>query len=125
MAAGVSGAPFPPNALEGDRDVFVWVFHRLSGVVLIVLLALQLVTGFFQSSPSQSEWIKSVALLHRHTAVVCLTVFLLIFHALYGVRTILLDFGIGRERLLLWVCNALGLVLFGVFVALYVTLVRA
>ncbi len=105
--------------------MFVWVFHRLSGVVLIVLLSLQLVTGFFQSSPSQGEWIKSLALLHRHTPVVCLTVFLLIFHALYGVRTILLDFGIGRERLLLWVCNALGLVLFGVFVALYVTLVRA
>jgi succinate dehydrogenase/fumarate reductase cytochrome b subunit len=111
--------------LEGDEDVFVWVFHRLSGVVLIVLLSLQLVTGFLQSSPSQSEWVKSVALLHRHTPVVCLTVFLLIFHALYGVRTILLDLGIGRERWLLWGCNILGVVLFGVFAVLYVTLVRA
>ena len=105
--------------------MFVWVFHRLSGVVLIVLLSLQLVTGFFQSSPSQSEFVKSVAFLHRHTPVVCLTVFLLIFHALYGLRTILLDLGIGRERLLLWGCNILGVVLFGVFVVLYVTLVRA
>jgi succinate dehydrogenase/fumarate reductase cytochrome b subunit len=52
-------------------------------------------------------------------------VFLLIFHALYGVRTILLDLGIGRERLLLWGCNLLGVVLFGAFVVLYVTLVRA
>jgi len=105
--------------------VFVWVFHRLSGVLLIVLLSLQLATGFFQSSLSQAEWVKSLAQLHRHTPVVCLTVFLLIFHALYGVRTILLDFGIGRERLLLWICNLLGLVLFGLFLTLYVTLVRA
>jgi succinate dehydrogenase cytochrome b556 subunit len=109
----------------GDTDVFVWVFHRLSGVVLIFLLSLQLVTGFFQSSPSQSESVKSVALLHRHAPVVCLTVFLLIFHALYGLRTILLDLGIGREKPLLWGCNLLGVVLFGAFLVLYVTLVRA
>ena len=105
--------------------MFVWVFHRLSGVVLIVLLSLQLVTGFFQSSPSQSEFVKSVAGLHRHTPVVCLTVFLLIFHALYGLRTILLVLGIGRERPLLWGCNLLGAVLFGAFLVLYVMLVRA
>lgn len=104
--------------------MFVWVFHRLSGVALIVLLSLQLVTGFFQSSPSQSEFVKSIAFLHRHTSVVCLTVFLLIFHALYGLRTILLDLGVGRERPLLWGCNFLGIVLFGGFLVLYVTLVR-
>ena len=40
-------------------SVFVWIFHRLSGVLLIVLLSLQLVTGMLQASPSQGEWAKT------------------------------------------------------------------
>ena len=104
--------------------MFVWIFHRLSGVVLIFLLSLQLVTGFYQTSQNSSAFVKSMALLHRHAPVVCLTVFLLIFHALYGLRTILLDLGLGRERPLLWGCNLLGAVLFGTFLVLYLTLVR-
>ena len=34
--------------------VFVWVFHRVSGAVLIVLLTFQLITGFFQASYANS-----------------------------------------------------------------------
>ena len=104
--------------------MFVWFFHRLSGVLLIFLLSLQLVTGTFQSSLSQSEFVRAMAGLHRHTVVIFVTVFLLVFHALYGVRTILLDFGVGRERWLFWACNVLGVILFGAFLIQYVMLVR-
>ncbi len=105
--------------------MFVWFFHRLSGVLLIFLLSLQLVTGFFQSSPSQSEFVRSMAGLHKHAAVICVTVFLLMFHALYGLRTILLDFGVGRERWLFWGCNLLGAILYVAFLVLYLTQIRA
>jgi succinate dehydrogenase/fumarate reductase cytochrome b subunit len=99
--------------------VFVWIFHRLSGVLLIFLLSFQLLTGFVQASPSQAELAKTFGALHRHGVLLNLTVLLLVFHALYGVRTILLDVGVRRERLLFWCCNALGLVVFGMFVVLY------
>lgn len=104
--------------------MFVWVFHRLSGVLLIFLLSFQLLTGFVQASASRQELVKTFADWHRHGVLICLTVFLLVFHALYGLRTILLDLGVRREKLLFWCCNVLGLVLLGVFLVLYWTLVQ-
>lgn len=103
--------------------MFVWVFHRISGVLLIFFLAFQLLTGFFQASLSNSELIKTMADLHRHTAVNFVMVFLVIFHALYGIRTILLDMGVKHEKRLDWSVNALGTVLYAVFVVLYLRLV--
>ncbi len=105
--------------------MFVWVFHRISGVLLIFLLAFQLFTGFFQASSSSSELVTTFAGLHKHTMLNGLLVFLVIFHALYGVRTILMDLGVRREQLLFWVCTLLGLVLFVVFLVLFLTLVAA
>jgi len=104
--------------------VFVWMFHRISGAVLIFVMAFQLLTGFFQASTANSELVKTMADLHRHALLNCLMVFLVVFHALYGVRTILLDLGVGREKRLFWVCTVLGAVLFVVFLWLYFTLVR-
>ena len=101
--------------------MFVWMFHRISGVVLIVLLGLQLFTGFFQASASNSAVVKTIAALHRHPLVNCLLVLCVIFHALYGVRTIILDFGLKRERLLFWLCTTLGSLLFVVFLVAYFT----
>jgi succinate dehydrogenase/fumarate reductase cytochrome b subunit len=105
--------------------VFVWVFHRISGVLLIFLLFFEVLTGFFQGSTSNLAWVKSMAGLHKHTFFVSVLVFLIIFHASYGVRTILMDFGIRREKLLFWVCTAVATVLFGVFLILFGTLVSA
>ena len=109
---------------EAD-EVFVWIFHRISGILLIFLLSLQLVSGFFQASSSNAELARTMAGLHNHTVLNCLTVFLLILHALYGIRTILIDLGVKAEKLLFWICTGLGLVLFAVFVVLFLTLVAA
>jgi len=103
--------------------VFVWIFHRISGILLIFLLPLQLLTGFFQASSSNSEAVRAVAGLHKYPALNYLLVFLIVFHALYGVRTMLLDLGVKREKLLFWVCTVLGIILFVVFLVLFRELV--
>jgi succinate dehydrogenase/fumarate reductase cytochrome b subunit len=100
------------------------MFHRISGVLLILLMSFQLTTGFFQASLSNSDFVKTMADLHKHGTVNCLLVFLFIFHGLYGLRTILLDLGMKRERLLLWICNGLGTALFAVFLFFFSTIVR-
>jgi succinate dehydrogenase cytochrome b556 subunit len=104
--------------------VFVWIFHRVSGVALIALMAFQLTTGFFQASYANSDLVKTMASLHKHRALNCVMVFLVLFHALYGVRTILMDLGVKAERKLFWACTILGSVLFVVFLALFVTMVQ-
>jgi len=104
--------------------VFVWIFHRISGVALIFLLAFQLFTGFFQASTSSDSAVETIAALHRHSVLNCLMVLLFIFHALYGVRTIMMDLGLAREKPLFWCCSVLGLVIFAVFLVLYATLVN-
>lgn len=101
--------------------MFVWIFHRITGVLLIVLLAMQLTTGYFQTSTSSSDAVRVMADLHRHAVVNCLLVFLVVFHGLYGLRTILLDLGMRREKLLFWLSTGLGIVLFVIFVVLTVS----
>ena len=103
--------------------MFVWVFHRISGLLLIFLLSLQLFTGFFQASSSSSDLVVTMASLHKHAVLNCLMVFLFVFHSLYGIRTILMDLGLGREKLLFWCSNVLGLVIYAVFLVLYAKLV--
>ncbi len=110
---------------DGEPNVFVWVFHRVSGVALIFLIGFQLFTGFFQASAASSESIRIMAGLHKHAAVNCLAVFFFLFHALYGVRTILLDLGLRREKRWFWVCTVSGCILYAVFLVLFLTLVRA
>jgi succinate dehydrogenase/fumarate reductase cytochrome b subunit len=105
--------------------VFVWLFHRITGVLLIVLLVLQLATGFFQASSSNLESVKATAGLHSHALLSCLLVFVATFHGLYGLRTILLDLGVQRERLLFWAATVLGSVFFVVFLVLYFRLIAA
>lgn len=99
--------------------MFVWIFHRISGIALFGLLALQLCSGLCQASISERAWVQAVAALHQHPAVVCTLVFCVIFHALYGLRTIALDLGVKRERLLFWVFTVLGWLLFAGFLAGY------
>ncbi len=105
--------------------MFVWIFHRISGVLLIVLMLFQVSTGLVLASPSSAELAKTTADLHKHGTVNCLLVFLFVFHSLYGLRTILLDLGLKREKLLFWIATALGTVLFTVFLVIFWTLVGA
>ncbi len=105
--------------------MFVWAFHRISGLLLIFLVAFQVCTGLFQASTSNSDLVKTMADLHRHSALNCLLVFFFIFHALYGVRTIVLDLGARRENLVFWICTIVGLVLFALFLVFFLAPVSA
>lgn len=105
--------------------MFVWVFHRISGLLLIFLLGFQLYTGFFQASSSSQDMVKTMAGLHQHTLLINLTVFLLIFHAFYGIRTILLDLGVKQEKLVFWGCTLLATISFVVFLVLFQVYVAA
>jgi succinate dehydrogenase/fumarate reductase cytochrome b subunit len=99
--------------------VFVWVFHRVSGLLLIALLSLKFLTSFFMMTKDKKpDW--AIAL-HTNPLTDTLLIVLVVFHGLYGVRTILMDLGARREKLLFWVFTVLAVVLSGALLVVYYT----
>jgi succinate dehydrogenase/fumarate reductase cytochrome b subunit len=99
--------------------VFVWVFHRVSGLLLIVLLACKFLTAFFMMTRDKKpDW---AILLHANPIIDTLLIILGVFHALYGVRTVLMDLGLRCEKLLFRLFTAFGVVLSGVLLVVYYT----
>jgi len=86
--------------------MFAWLFHRISGLFLIVLFGIKIFTGFFlYTKEKKPDW---AILLHRQPVVDVLIFVLLAFHIAYGLKTILYDLGIRREKLLFWTSTLAG-----------------
>ena len=99
--------------------MFVWVVHRLSGALLIFLLGLKMVTGLsLMTRDAKPEWALA---LHVTPVTDALLIILLVFHAAFGLRTIIYDLGVSRDRLLFWGAMALAVAACAVLLGLYFT----
>ncbi len=99
--------------------MFVWVFHRISGLLLILLIGIKLSTSFFLMTKEQKpDW---ALVLHTNPFIDTLLIISVVFHALYGLRTVAIDLGLRKEKLLFWVSTVLSLVLSALLLALYFT----
>lgn len=86
--------------------MFIWVFHRISGLLLIVLLSLKFITSFFLMTKNQKpDW---ALLLHTNPLSDTLLIIAGVFHAFYGLRTIIIDLGVKKEKLLFWLATILA-----------------
>lgn len=90
--------------------MFIWLFHRISGLALILLIGVKILSGY--ALTGQIE-LKNTDAWHINKTIDVLILFLFIFHSLYGLRTIIVDLGVKRERLLFWSFNIIAVVLFG------------
>ena len=83
--------------------MFIWLFHRISGVTLIILFGIKIVTAFaLYTKDKKPDWALS---LHRQPVLDILIFVLFTFHSMYGLRTIALDLGYGKEKQLFWISN--------------------
>jgi succinate dehydrogenase/fumarate reductase cytochrome b subunit len=99
--------------------MFVWVFHRLSGLLLILLLGIKFSTSFFLMTKDQKpDW---ALVLHTNPFSDSLLIVLIVFHALYGLRTVIIDLGIKKEKLLFWIFTCLAVVLSASLLVVYFT----
>ena len=99
--------------------MFVWVFHRITGLLLIVLLSLKLLTSFFLMTKEQKpDW---ALVLHTNPFTDSLLILSVVFHALYGLRTVLIDLGLRKEKLLFWIFTLLGFGLSAALLIVYFT----
>ena len=92
--------------------MFVWIFHRVSGLILIGLMVFKIITGYGILGRLGQDAIEPMRELHRHLFLDLLTVGLFIYHAMYGLRTCLIDLGVRKEKLLFWLFTVLGTILF-------------
>jgi len=99
--------------------MFVWVFHRITGILLVVLLGLKFATSFFLMTKEQKpDW---ALVLHTNPLSDTLLIIAVVFHALYGLRTVVIDMGLRREKLLFWLFTILGVILTGALIFVYFT----
>jgi succinate dehydrogenase/fumarate reductase cytochrome b subunit len=97
--------------------MFIWLFHRISGVTLIVLFGIKILTSFFLFTKDQKpDWALS---LHRHPVLDVLILILFTFHCMYGLRTVVIDFGYRNEKLLFWVSNVTAALISVALIVLY------
>ncbi len=83
--------------------MFIWLFHRISGATLIVLIGIKILTGYFLlPKDNRPDWALS---LHRNPVIDVLILILFTFHSMYGIRTVIIDFGYRKEKQLLWISN--------------------
>ena len=99
--------------------MFVWVFHRVSGLLLIVLLGIKFLTSFFLMTKEQKpDW---ALVLHTNPLTDTLLIVSIVFHALYGLRTVIIDMGLRKEKLLFWNFTLLGVLITGLLLIVYFT----
>jgi succinate dehydrogenase/fumarate reductase cytochrome b subunit len=79
--------------------MFVWLFHRISGLVLIVLIGIKIISGYAFIGEIDAP---SAEFLHSNKTIDIFIIFLFTFHSLYGLRTLLIDVGVKSERALFW-----------------------
>lgn len=97
--------------------MWAWVLFRASGVLLVLYLAAHIVItsmGHFGGTYD------SLMKIFDHPVAVVLDLCLVavvMYHALNGVRIILMDFGVGiqRHKIVFWVCMAVAVICFAFF----------
>lgn len=104
----------PPRTLyRGDPGMWAWVLHRISGATIFFFLFVHVLdTALVRVGPQAYDEVVAI----YKTPVVSLMEFGLVaavlFHALNGVRVILIDFwseGTRYQRLMLWVVGVVFL----------------
>ena len=98
--------------------MFIWLFHRISGATLIVLIGIKILTGYFLlPKDNRPDWALS---LHRNPVIDILILILFTFHSIYGIRTIIIDFGYRREKQLFWISNIAAAIVSAVLIYFFV-----
>jgi len=91
--------------------MFPYYFVRFSGPLLVILVGLKILSGYSLVGRIQGgSWLST---LHAHRILDLVLLFVLIFHALYGLRLFLIDLGmVKKEKILFWASTIISVVLF-------------
>jgi succinate dehydrogenase hydrophobic anchor subunit len=114
--------------IDVPKPTVAWLWQAFTGVGLVILLGLHFIANHFIVKAGLRDYSQVVAYL-RNPVILCLEVLFLLCvttHALLGVRSILLDFGLSEtmERRLDQVLKFAGMLTVGYGLALTWMIVR-
>lgn len=99
--------------------MFIWIVHRFSGLLLIILLGVKFLSAFFLMTKNQKpDW---ALLLHTNPLTDTFLIVAGVYHALYGLRTVIIDIGVRKEKVLFWIFTSLGTLLSAGLLLIYYT----
>ncbi len=96
--------------------MFPYYFIRFSGPLLLILVGLKILSGY--ALVGRLNGIPWLSALHQNQIIDFLLLLVFIFHALYGLRLFLIDWGMVKmEKALFWVFTIMGI---GLFISSYI-----
>lgn len=75
---------------QGGSPMWAWMMHRVTGIAIIVFVGLHVVASFFMQQTG-NDIATAINIVYEHWAFQILVSFVVIFHALNGLRVALLD----------------------------------
>ena len=93
-----------------------WLVNRISGLVMIILMGIKLVSGLYLLPEEKPSWALTF---HRQTVLDVILIFLICLHACFGLKTILFEIGIFKEKILAYATTIISLTLSVIAVILY------
>jgi len=104
---------WPTNMKTG---MWAWVGHRLTGIILVVYIFMHLsfiTTASLGDGEKSFDSLMAITSQPLFVALDFLLVFVVIYHAMNGLRVVLFDIGIGikRQKLAFWVAMVITAVL--------------
>lgn len=75
---------------RGGGPMLAWILHRISGLGMIVFISLHVVSSFFTQQMG-SDWAITINIIYESVFFQLFIYFSVLFHALNGMRIIVLD----------------------------------
>ncbi len=98
--------------------MFIWLFHRMSGAALILLIGIKIFSAYFLfTKEKKPEWALS---LHRNPVLDVLILILFTFHSIYGLRTIMIDLGYRKEKQFFLLANVVASIISLLLIYFYI-----
>ena len=99
---------------QSYRGTWAWLIQRFSAIFLFVLIPIKIYTGWAARGkvPDLPEAFGSAKKIHFNSTIDILLLLFFLLHAFYGLRVILIDFGVIREDRWFWRFLVLSLGIF-------------
>ncbi len=90
---------------RGGGPMLVWILHRIGGLAIIIFVSMHVVSSFFMQQTG-SDFATAINIVYESVYFQIVIYFFVIFHAINGLRIILMDFWpklLEYQREMIWI----------------------